>query len=322
MTRSIPRGAGPRAPYPTGRRDVDIDGATILVTGANGFVGGRVARRLLEDGAIVRAMVRTAGATSDIAAPAGRGELVEVIGDFTAASDVADAVVGADAVVHCAATAGPDLDAVREVNTAGTRTVVEAAREAGVTRLVHISTGSVYDRSPDVGDVDEDTPRVTEGDPYSLTKAEAEAEVEAGMEAGLTATILRPPAVLGWGPTSTWGQRFPAMVRAGELPFTPNPDTTHVWVHVDDLADAVATSLRDDRAIGRTYDVIGGCGTWREYLEAVMTFVDAARDPFAGDPPPPWTGRIRGQRLRDELDWSPSHTFEDAMQEAARDFRG
>lgn len=300
-----------------------IDGSTILVTGGNGFVGGRVSRRLVADGARVRAIVRRPG-EAEVLADDG---IDEVPGDFTDPDDLAAAMDGVDAVVHAAATAGDDLEQVRAVNTLGTRTVVGTALVTGVRRLVHISTAGVYHREGD--EIDEATPRLgdpgapDEGSPYAITKAEAEREVEAGMGDGLAATILRPPAILGWAPTSTWGQTLPARIAAGELPFTPNPETTHVWVHVDDLADAVALVLTDDRSVGRTYDVIGGNATWREYIDAVLGFVpEPSREVFDGDPPEAWTGRFTGRRLRDELGWEPRRSFAEGMAEAAEHFRG
>lgn len=289
---------------------MEIEGATVLVTGANGFVGGRVSRALAGAGAQVRALVRRPG-EADILRATG---IEEVEGDFTDRDDAARAATGIDAVVHCAAAAGPDHEAARRVNTDGTRTVIEAAREAGAERFVHISTGSVYDRGPrDV--VDEDTPRVTEGDPYSQTKAEAERVVEEAVADGFGATILRPPAVLGWSPTSTWGQRFPEMLAAGEFPFTPNPESTHSWVHVDDLADAVLASLRSDAAAGRAYNVVGGDGTWAGYIAAIGGFVEIAGDPFEGDQRPAWTGRYDGTRMAEEVGFRPTRSFDEAMRE-------
>lgn len=291
---------------------MQLEGTTVLVTGANGFVGGRVCRRLVAGGADVRALVRRPG-EAEILRAAG---IEEVAGDFTDPDDAARAVDGAVGVVHCAAVAGSDLEAARRVNTDGTRTLLGACRADDVARFVHISTGSVYDRA-DRDVVDEDTPRVSDGDPYSVTKAEAEVVVEEAAAAGLATTILRPPAVLGWGPTSTWGQRFPEMLRDGTFPFTPNRGSTHVWVHVDDLAEVVAVALEDDRAVGRTYNVVGGHGSWEGYIDAVAAFVDVAEDPFAGDPPPAWRGRFDGDRLRDELDLVPSRSFEQALAEIA-----
>ncbi len=290
---------------------MDLDGATVLVTGASGFVGGRLCASLVDAGAAVRAIVRRP-ATSPATDLAG---VTEVVGDFTGAGELDRAADGCDAVVHAAASASGDLAADRHVNRDGTRRVVEAALAGGL-RLVHISTGSVYAKDG-VDVIDEDTPMVVDGDPYAVTKAEAEREVLAGVERGLAATILRPPAVLGWGETSTWGQRFPAMAAAGELPFTPAREATHAWVHVDDLADAAVVALRDDRAVGRTYNVVGGHGTWEDYLGAVLDIVGDAPDPFAGEARPAWTGRYDASRIADELGFTAGRGFDEALAETA-----
>lgn len=290
-----------------------VEGATVLVTGANGFVGGRVCRALVDAGAQVRALVRRPGEASILQGVVG---LQEIEGDFTDPDDAARVTRGVDAVVHCAAAAGPDHESARRVNTTGTRTLLGASRTAGTARFVHVSTGSVYDRG-DRDVVAEDTPRVTEGDPYSQTKAEAERVVDEAVRDGLAATILRPPAVLGWAPTSTWGQRFPEMLAAGELPFTPDPRATHAWIHVDDLAAAVLAALRDEAAVGRAYNVVGGNGTWRDYIAAVATFVELPTDPFAGGSTPGWRGRYDGSRIERELGFRPARSFEQGMREAA-----
>jgi dihydroflavonol-4-reductase len=296
----------------------ELDGQRILVTGPSGFVGRRVALRLADAGAEVVALVRRPGSTrlTDVE------PVKEWVGQLADPAHVRRAAEGCDAVVHCAATAGDDWQAVRAVNRDGTRHVVEAALETGVPRLVHISTGSVYDRD-DREVLDEDVPMVEDGDdPYAVTKAEAEREVAAGAERGLATTVLRPPAILGWAPTSTWGQRFPERIAAGELPFTPHPDHTQAWVHVDDLADAVVACLTDERAVGRTYNVVGGNGTWRGYIDAVRRIVGDAPDPFAGgEPRPPWTGRYDGSRITEELGFRPRRSFDDGLRETAEHWR-
>lgn len=293
---------------------MELDAARVLVTGANGFVGGRVCRRLADAGAHVFALVRRAGA-SDLDGTAG---IVELVGEITAEDDARRVVDGIDAIVHCAATSGDDLEAVREVNTHGTRILTRAALAAGVSRFVHISTGSVYDRERRGDLVDETAPLASEGDPYSVTKAEAEREVAAAADHGLASTVLRPPAVLGWSPTSTWGERLPRAIAEGGLPFTPPPPSRHAWVHVDDLADAVAVVLGDDRAVGRAYNVVGGQGTWRGYVDAVCGAIGyEGPDPLEGADGPAWTGRYDASRIRDELGFEPRRSFEDGIAETA-----
>lgn len=284
----------------------------VLVTGANGFVGSHVCRRLASEGVHVRALVRRKGETPALDAPG----IEEGEGEFTDATDAKRAVPGADAVVHCAAAAGDDIDEVRHVNTHGTQSIASAALEAGLKRFVHISTGSVYDRGGlDV--VDEDTPTVTEGDPYSVTKAEAEEVVRQIQEEGLPSVILRPPAVLGAYPSSTWGTRIPKMVREGELKIQRTGDTTLAFVHIEDLVDAVLAALVEEAAVGRTYNVVGGHVRWQRYVDDIRSWWEDEDipSPFPEDGEPGWTGEFSSERLRTELGWEPTRSYEDAMGE-------
>jgi nucleoside-diphosphate-sugar epimerase len=290
---------------------VKIDGATILVTGANGFVGSRTAAHLREHGATVRALVRRAGEMPALL----RDGIEEVEGDFTDEGDAERAVDGVDAVVHCAATAGPDLEAVRRVNRDGTRVIARAALHAGVDRFVHISTMSVYARGESAV-IDEDVSRVDEGDPYSLTKAEAEREVEAAAADGLHTTILRPPAVLGWSPTSTWGQKMPERIRSGELP-ARGEKTTFAWVHVDDLAAAARLALTAPNSGDGVYNVSGGDTTWGRYVRDVASWFEDAAQPELTDGAD-WTGRTSSERIERELGWAANFSYEDGMSEARR----
>jgi 2-alkyl-3-oxoalkanoate reductase len=302
--------------------------ARIVVTGATGFVGGRVAARLRARGDEVIAVVRR---PNDDLAAAG---IEQEVADLTE-PDRLRAILGAEAddragrvhaVVHAAATAGPDLAHVRAVNRDGTRAVVEAASAAGVARLVHLSTTSVYDRDA-LGDaeLDEVAPLVTAAtsgtgpDPYSLTKAEAEAEVVAAVAAGRSAQILRPPAVLGAGPTSTWGTRVPRRYRDGELPARP-PATTFGYVHVEDLVDAVLASLASDAT--RACNVVGGHTTFGAYLAALRRFLPGPPATAAATAGPPWRGRYAAARLVEVLGVRPRRTFEEAMDEIETSWHG
>jgi 2-alkyl-3-oxoalkanoate reductase len=295
--------------------------ARIVVTGATGFVGGRVARRLRDRGDEVVAVGRR---TDEALAAAG---VEQRIASLTVPAELIAALAGdeqpADGLVHAAATAGPDLAEVRRVNRDGTRAVLEAVRAAGVPRLVHVSTTSVYDLDA-LGDVevDEDAPLVTEASwpgadpvPYALTKAEAEVAVGEAIAAGTSAHVLRPPAVLGAGATSTWGTRVPRRFRDGELPPRP-PATTFGFVHVEDLVDAVLASLAHDTT--RTCNVVGGHTTYGAYLSALRRCLPAPSATAAASPERPWRGRYATGRLEETLGVHPERTFATAMDEIAR----
>jgi len=290
----------------------DTGTRAVLLTGANGFVGSRVARRLAAAGRPVRALVRRANT-----APADPG-IEEIEGDFTSLEAAHAAGQGVGAIVHCAATGGPDLEAARRVNTDGTRAMVEAALAAGASRYVQISTISVYARGPSEV-LDEEAPLKTEGDPYGVTKAEADRVVLEAMQRGLPAVILRPGAVLGLHPTSTWAVRMPERIRAGEVKLRGDGRESIPWVHVEDLCDAVFLALEDERAVGRVYNVADGDMTWRQYTDEVRGWVGAPSleetpvEEFGGY----WMGRFDASRIRRELGYRPRRTFEEGMGEAA-----
>jgi 2-alkyl-3-oxoalkanoate reductase len=289
----------------------------VLITGATGFVGGRIARRYVQRGDEVTALVRTASAALDEIG------ILQLDGGFEAVN--ADLCAGMDLIVHAAAGTGPDVDLARTVNQAGTARMVDASLAAGVPRFVHISTTSVYDRT-DRGDAElgEDSPLVVAGDgpdevsPYALTKAEAEHEVTRAVEAGLSAVILRPPAILGAAPTSTWGTRVPRRVQRGE-PLPIHPDTTFGWVHIDDLVDVVvAAGSSGDVFVA---NVVGGHVPFRTYLDAVATILpDQPPMPVAPDAAP-WRGRYATRRAPTILGTPLQRRFEDAMDEIADSWR-
>lgn len=287
----------------------------VLVTGGNGFVGSRVIARLVSLGWRVRAIVRRRG----IAAGHGSPLVEEVVGDFVLPEVAGPAARGVDYVVHAAATAGPDLDAVRRVNAGGTRAMVEAALAAKVRRFVQISTVSVY-ASAGLERADETTPLKESGDPYGVTKAEADEIVLDAMARGLPATILRPGAILGAHPTSTWAVRVPARVRDREVKLKGDGGDTIPWVHVEDVVGAVLLALETDRAVGRVYTLADGRVTWREYTDRVRGwFGTAPLDSIAMADLPPGaysTTLFVTDRIRRELGYAPTRSYDDGMAEA------
>ncbi|HEY6221065.1 MAG TPA: NAD(P)-dependent oxidoreductase [Candidatus Eisenbacteria bacterium] len=295
-------------------------GTTVLVTGATGFVGSRVALRLAALGPRVRAIVRRAGAAPDLASAG----IEEIEGDFVDRDVARRAAVGVDLVVHCAATSGPDLEPVRRVNAKGTRSVVDAALAAGCRRYVHISTCSVY-RTDGLALVDEDAPLKETGDPYGVTKAEADRVVLDSAAGGLHSVILRPGAILGVHPTSTWAIKMPARVRDRQIKLTIDGMNTVPYVHVEDLVDAVLLALGSENATGRVYNVVDGHMTWKDYTDEIRGwFGTAPLEVVPKDQVPAggyWTGKFDAARIRAELDYAPGRTYAEGMAEAGRHWR-
>ncbi|MFJ3928301.1 NAD-dependent epimerase/dehydratase family protein [Streptomyces sp. NPDC090022] len=162
--------------------------STLLITGAAGFVGSHVAREAARQGLAVRLM------THRRTAPAGSAG-ASVRGDLTDPGSLRGSCDGVDVVVHCAAQIGGTAEANEAVNVRGTAALLEEAARAGVSRVVHLSTASVYGRGTYVNSRPEDLVR-NPGSPTSHTRALAE---DAVLAAG--GTVLRPHLVLGEGDT-------------------------------------------------------------------------------------------------------------------------
>lgn len=288
----------------------------VVVTGANGLVGARVCRSLVDRGATVRAVVRRAGAAPSL------DRVEEHVGDFTDPGFAADVVDGAGAVVTTVHPMGSDRETQHRVGVEGTPVIARAAVAAGVERLVHISTAAVYDRSPGVGDVDESSALVADdaGD-YAVTKRDTDlalAEVD-----GITRVLVRPPAILGPGDSSIWNTLRPAGIRDADEPLRVVPHQTFAWIHVDDLATLVA-----DVALGRIsgpaagectpVNVAAGPATVRDYHGTVTRALGI--EP-AWDDTPAWTGQILADRARG-WGWTPSVDLTSALTEIEAGLRG
>jgi nucleoside-diphosphate-sugar epimerase len=295
---------------------------TVVVIGANGFVGSRVCRVLARDGTAVRAVVRRPGTAPDLAG------VRELVGDFTDAEFAAAAVSGATAVLSTVHPMGSDRATQHRVGVEGTSVLARAAASAGVGRLIHISTAAVYDRSPGIGDVDESSALVgDDANDYAVTKRDADlALADVG---GITRVLLRPPAILGPGPTSTWNTLRPAKMRADESARHAIAEQTFAWVHVNDLA-----ALAADLASGQIRDAVapesgpvpGACvavnvtvepGTVREYFTAVTRALGV--DPV-WDEAPAWTGRLLADRARG-WGWRPTVDLAQGLAEVSAGLR-
>lgn len=172
-----------------------IENTVIFVTGASGFIGGKLVERLLEHGRSVRVLSRR-----PLPHFAARG--VDVIpGDLLDPAALRRGCDGADTVFHVASRVGiwgPKHEFHR-VNVEGTRAVLAACRASRVPRLVYTSSPSVVFNGGDLSGVDESAPYVTDCPcAYPTTKAAAEREILAANSRTLATIALRPHLV--WGP--------------------------------------------------------------------------------------------------------------------------
>jgi nucleoside-diphosphate-sugar epimerase len=237
-----------------------------LVTGANGFLGSSIVRRLLRDGVEVRALLRP-GRTVD-------GPGVEVTeGDLCDDAAVEAAVRGVDWVVHAGArvaTSG-SWESFAEVNVRGTRRVLRAAQAAGVRRVVHISSLSVY--AVPQGDVviTEDSPYESESDArghYSRSKLAADRIAFGAAQRGTPVVVLRPGLLYGPG-------KRPPVARqsfniAGFKLILAHPDYRLPMTYVDNVADAVLLAARADDAIGNAFTIVDGNVRQADYIVSYL----------------------------------------------------
>lgn len=238
---------------------------TVLVTGANGFVGSHVIPALLDDGHRVVALVRDDDGAAQVLRrlPAERHDAVDVRrGDVTKPATLPGALAGVDAVVHLAAIPR-DWDGgetLRLVNTEGTRNLIAAMREAGVDRLVHLGAMGVVDE-PDLH--------------YSSSKAKAMALVR---ESGLRWTILAPSLL--FGPRDGFFNLLADLVRMspGVVPITGSGTARFQPLAIEDLARACVIALDDDAYVGRELE-LGGPRYWtyREIVGEVLRGMGARR---------------------------------------------
>ena len=214
----------------------------VVVTGANGFVGSRICAALVDR---ARPCVPSCDARHRPAARGCRGVGRRLLRPRPRGQGGA----GATAVVTTVHPMGTDRETQHRIAVEGTPVLARAARDAGVRRLVHISTAAVYDRSPGVGDVDEASPLVADdANAYAVTKRDTDAAL-ADID-GMTRVILRPPAILGSGESSIWNSLRPADIRDDERARHAVPGQSFAWVHVDDLV-----ALAADVAVGPRRDV-------------------------------------------------------------------
>jgi dihydroflavonol-4-reductase len=206
-----------------------------LVTGAAGFIGSHVVRALVEAGHAVRALHLPGEELRNLAGL----DVERVAGDVTDADDMRRAVAGCDWVFHLAAiyalwTRKPER--MRKVNVEGTRTVLEAARAAGVRRVVHTSSIARFGGQGRGQRATEESAFALgpTGDLYSRTKFEAH-EVARAFAADLDVVIVAPTGPIGpgdVGPTPT-GR---LLLRALTLPVVVVADTVTNFAHVRDIA--------------------------------------------------------------------------------------
>jgi dihydroflavonol-4-reductase len=171
----------------------------VSVTGGTGFVGAHSVAAIVRAGHQVRLLARDESTVDRALAPLGvdHGAVEIVAGDVLVETSVARLVRGADAVLHAASVYSFDSrqrDVMRQTNSRSTELVLDAARRAGVGRIVHVSSvGALFPARV----ISADSPVGTAREPYLASKAAAERIAREHQDAGVPVTITYPPALLG-----------------------------------------------------------------------------------------------------------------------------
>jgi len=233
----------------------------VLVTGASGFLGGRLAQILVARGEAVRVLART---TSDLRHLDGLA--VEVV-----RGDVAGAVRGVTHIYHCAGCStdwAPWRD-YYEGNVTGVEEMLRAAAGvAGLRRFLHVSTTDVYGypRVP----CDESHPIVDAGLGYNRSKGMGEIRVwEAARDTGMPVTVVRPATI--YGPRGTaFVTDIAKLIRQGLMAVIGGGRAAGGFCYVDNVAVGMIQAATASETVGRAYNLSDGTGvTWREYVDAL-----------------------------------------------------
>ncbi len=336
-----------RVDAPATNDPAEVDRLRVLVTGASGMLGRRTAERLVAAGHDVRTFQRR---------PAGVEGASDSLGSLTDPAAVSRAVEGRDAVVHLAAkvsVSGPRHE-YEQVNVEGTRTLLAAARAAGVRRFVQVSSPSVAHTGGSL--VGEEAgpaqPEDARGN-YARTKAAAELLALGADGPDLAVVAVRPHLV--WGPGDTQlVARIVERARAGRLPLLDHGAVLVDSVYVDNAADALVAALErapqahgqalvvtngEPRAIG---DLIAGISLaagapapgWRvpaRLAKVAGGLVEAVWAVRPGRDEPPMTRFLAEQlstahwfdqrRTREVLGWEPAVSIDEGLAKLAEHYR-
>lgn len=307
----------------------------VLVTGASGFVGSVLCADLTRRGALVRRAVRS---------PDGDIPETVAVGDVGPRTDWRAALDGVDAVVHLAArvhvvrdSAASPLSEYRRVNIEGTRQLAQAAAQAGVRRLLLVSSIKVNGEVTRRPFTEDDPPKPVGA--YAISKWEAEqALIEASGRLGLEWVVLRPPLVYGPGVGANFLGLLHAVATRRPLPLGAIENRRSL-AYVGNLVDAIHCCLVQQEAANRTFLIGDGedvstpdlvrrlacaLGVSPRLLRVPVPLLRtggwlvgqrAAIERLAG------SLQVDSGRLRSVLGWVPPHGLEQGLAATARWYR-
>lgn len=261
----------------------EVVSVRVHLTGATGYIGGALARRLVGSGHEVRATVRPASDGSRLTAAG----VAVFPGDITDRASMREAMSGCDWVVHCAAELDFDapLERMRQVNVEGSENVASLAFKLGVGRVLGLSSVAAFGGSPAGGPpaTEETPPQLPFPSRYSATKAGGEAALRAWEKRGLKLNVVYPSLVYG-PPGKKSGSN--ALLRAllkGRMPALVAAERPTSWVYLEDLVEGLVRVI-ERAAPGRHYLMSGDVASVRQLAEKVCA-LGGVRPPRLSLPP-------------------------------------
>lgn len=220
----------------------------ILITGASGFVGSAVCRKIVASKRQATACYRITPKTHDPALA------MAVVGDIGATTDWRAALKGCDAVIHLAGVAHGKGSDFREVNIEGTLQLARQALEAGIKRFLFVSTIGVngtYTAENQTFCEEDIAAAMTD---YASSKYEAEQQLQTLLAArSMEWVIIRPPLVYGWGAPGNFNRLMRLIASGVPLPFANIRNNRRSLIGVDHLASLLLYAIDHPRAANELF---------------------------------------------------------------------
>jgi nucleoside-diphosphate-sugar epimerase len=323
-----------------------IAGTRCLITGAGGFIGTGLCRRLSKEGAQVIGVDASPQAAAAVRAAGAR--FIQC--DISDREGLAAAFEGAELVVHTAAIVSDwgEMDDYIRVNVRGTRNVLDAARDVGARRVVHLSSVVTFGFEHDV-ELDEDAAARPAGIPYIDTKGASDELARARATRGEPIVVLRPGDVYGPG-SKQWAVRPLEAIRSRQFALVGKGEGLILPTYVDDLIESIVLALTVPGAEGAAITVWDGHAvTSAEFFNHYAQMLGKDRIPslpapvvavagaaqelvarFTGKPPAfsrnamTFVSRrapLSNRRARELLGWKPSVSLDEGMKRTETWFR-